>query len=103
MHTQCKSVLIYYEVPGGVLCVNLTAVLNTFLPAFIVPFIDSLGYYGTQEACDTARLTRTFLKDIEDSPEKFQQITGKRCVCMRGATHTRVDLVVSERVSCVSS
>jgi len=61
---KAKSVLLYTEVEGGVLCRNITICLNSFIPNFVVPFIDTLGSLGSKETKDTAVMTRAFFKKL---------------------------------------
>jgi len=59
---KAKSVLLYTKVEGGTLCRNITICLNSFVPNFVVPFIDTLGSLGSKETKETAVMTRNFFK-----------------------------------------
>lgn len=55
---KVKSVLLYNDVPGGVLIRNTTVVYNSAIPSYAASVINNLGSFGASEAYQTAQMTR---------------------------------------------
>lgn len=65
---KCKSVLLYYQLDGGVLLSHTTVVLNRSVPTIVAKVVNNFGGQGAKEAAETADLTRRFLlKTFGDS------------------------------------
>lgn len=60
---KAKSVLLYSEVEGGLLVTNMTAVLNSAMPAVIANLMNNFGAQGLAEVSETAANTRVYLRD----------------------------------------
>ena len=60
---KCKSLLMYYEVQGGLLVSHCTALINTSVPTVIAAIVNNFGHSGAAEAGQTADLTRRYLID----------------------------------------
>eukprot|EP00658_Telonema_sp_P-2_P029037 TRINITY_DN22145_c0_g1_i2.p1 TRINITY_DN22145_c0_g1~~TRINITY_DN22145_c0_g1_i2.p1 ORF type:complete len:365 (-),score=98.39 TRINITY_DN22145_c0_g1_i2:304-1398(-) len=58
---KCKSVLLYYQLDGGVLLSHTTVVLNTNVPTVVAKVVNNFGGQGAKEAAETANLTRKYL------------------------------------------
>jgi len=72
---KVKSVLLYNQVPGGVLIRHTVCVYNTAIPSFGAPVINNLGSFGSTEAFQTAQMTRYALPkllagEVVDKPYK---------------------------------
>jgi len=60
---KAKSVLLYTSIRGGLLVTHATVVLNKGLPEIITKIIDTFGSWGLREVCETAALTRCYLRN----------------------------------------
>eukprot|EP00760_Papus_ankaliazontas_P029916 PhM_4_TR4528/c0_g1_i1/m.71952 len=64
---KVKSLLVYRNVPNGVLVTNLTCVLNTSIPAVLSRVVNNLGSMGAAEVAETAHRTRAYVKKNFDA------------------------------------
>jgi hypothetical protein len=58
---KCKSLLLYYRIPGGTLVTNATVVVNTSIPGVVAALVNNFGSSGAAEVGDTAVMTREYL------------------------------------------
>jgi hypothetical protein len=58
---KAKSLLLYTEVDGGLLCTNITVALQTAIPSVVASLMTSFGSMGSAEVAETAANTRNFI------------------------------------------
>jgi len=61
---KAKAILLYTVVPGGLFMRNATVSLNSWVPSFVIPFIDTCGSLGSKETKETATMTRAYFKKL---------------------------------------
>jgi len=61
---KVKSVLVYNDVPGGILVRHSVAVYNTMIPSYGARVLNNLGSFGSTEAYQTAQMTRHALPQL---------------------------------------
>uniref|UniRef100_A0A7R9VCI8 Uncharacterized protein n=1 Tax=Pseudictyota dubia TaxID=2749911 RepID=A0A7R9VCI8_9STRA len=77
---KAKSVLLYTDIKGGVLVTHVTVVLNKGLPDIIANIVDTFGSWGLREVCETAALTRKYLrKRLSLSSTEFSIFAHRVC------------------------
>lgn len=63
---KVKSILLYNQVPGGILVRHTVVVYNTMIPTVAASVLNNLGSMGSSEATQTAQMTRNALPQLLD-------------------------------------